>query len=281
MFEIKMHHIQTIVKDAGFGGTSPIIVKANNKEYILKTKEDGTLQKSLGIFNELLSYQLISYLNLNIAPQEIVYLLIDDNFIEMAQIAYNENIIKQESLENIKNSKGVNLGIEYINNAMDPLNKTVANKTFIKKLAYIDNYIMNCDRTKDNMNILQDKSNLKKYYAIDFGNALVDGVLYEKILEDGKECIDILTQGIFTNCNVTLSKRYFLKENIKKLVKKGYKNKEDIDTIRNILKEIINKFPPEWEPLEYKDCIIEIIALRMKNNKIFLANESNICPCLY
>lgn len=61
MLNIKLYPIQSIVKDAGFGGTKPIIVKANNKEYVLKTRDDGTDLKDLGIFNELLSYQLIEY----------------------------------------------------------------------------------------------------------------------------------------------------------------------------------------------------------------------------
>ena len=81
MRNIKLHHIQNIIGDAGFGGTCPIIVKANDKEYVLKTKEDGTNPKSLGVFNELLSYQLLEYLGTNIAPQEVVYLFIDDYFI--------------------------------------------------------------------------------------------------------------------------------------------------------------------------------------------------------
>lgn len=38
---MQLFRIQSIVKDAGFGGTSPIVVKANAKEYLLKTREDG------------------------------------------------------------------------------------------------------------------------------------------------------------------------------------------------------------------------------------------------
>lgn len=74
MLDVKPFRIQSIVKDAGFGGTCPIIVRANDKEYVLKTREDGTNPRSLGVFNELLSYQLIDHFKMNIAPQEIVYL---------------------------------------------------------------------------------------------------------------------------------------------------------------------------------------------------------------
>ena len=78
MLDVKPYHIQSIVKDAGFGGSCPIIVKANDKEYVLKTKDDGMNSLSLGVFNELLAYQLIDNLGINIAPQEIVYLYIEE-----------------------------------------------------------------------------------------------------------------------------------------------------------------------------------------------------------
>jgi len=278
MRDIKLYHIQTIVKDAGFGGTCPIIVRANNKEYVLKTREDGTNPKDLGVFNEALAYQLLSYLGLNIAPQEIAYLYIDDNFIEMAEVAQKEGIIKDESFEYIKESKGVNLGIEYLYNAMDPLEEVIRNDRFIKDIAHIDNYIMNCDRSKGNINILQDKSNQRKYYAIDFGNALADGKCYEKILSDK---LDIFEIGKFSNCNATQSGRYILKNDTQKLIKRGRKIKEDIATIRKKLNEIIDTFPPDWEPLRYKDAIIEVISARIKSANIFKVGHSNRCECLY
>ncbi len=278
MLNVKPYHIQNIVKDAGFGGTCPIIVRANDKEYVLKTREDGTNPRSLGVFNELLSYNLIDYFNMNIAPQEIAYLFIDDGFIEMAEIAYNGGVIKEESLEYIRDSKGFNLGIEYLHYAMEPLDGLVKNDSFIKNLAHIDNYVMNCDRAQDNINILQDKFNQKKYYAIDFGNALVDGILYQKIL-DGDT--DILTAGIFENCNVTQSGRYFLKLDTERLIKQGRRNKENISTIRNILGSIVDEFPPDWEPLVYKNVILDIIASRFKSKDIFKTHTGNKCRCLY
>lgn len=278
MLDVKPYRIQSIVKDAGFGGTCPIIVRANDKEYVLKTREDGTNPRSLGVFNELLSYQLIDHFEMNISPQEIVYLFVDDNFIEMAEIAYDSDVIKEESLKYIRDSLGFNLGIEYLHQAMEPLDGQINNDSFIKKLVHIDNYVMNCDRAEDNINILQDKVDQRKYYAIDFGNALVDGQLYQKIL-DGDT--GILTAGIFENCNVTQSGRYILKADTERLVKKGRQNKEDISTIRNILEVIVDEFPPDWEPLVYKDDILNVIAGRLKSKEIFKTNTSNRCNCLY
>lgn len=278
MFEMKLFPIQKIVKDAGFGASVPIIVQSNNKGYLLKTKEDGMQPYSLGIFNELLAYQLIDYLNYNIAPQEIVFLYIDDNFIEMAKVAYQEGLIKKESYDNIVKSLGVNIGIEYLHNAMEILNGEINNRNFIEDTVHLDNYIMNCDRTRKNMNILQDKNDLRRYYAIDFGNALSDGILYEKMLEDD---MDIFSTAKFSECNVTLSNRYVLKEETKKLVKQGKINKDSISKIRQILSDIIDSFPPDWDAIQYKNDIIDVIATRLKSRKIFNTAESAKCECLY
>ena len=278
MLAIKPYHIQSIVKDAGFGGTCPIVVKANEKEYVLKTREDGVNPKDLGVFNEALAYQLLNYLKINIAPQEIIYLYINDDFIDMAQTAYNENIIQVESLEYIKDSKGFNLGIEYLHNAMEPLSAIINNDKFIKDIAHIDNYIMNCDRSEDNINILQDTRDQRKYYAIDFGNALADGLCYEKI-RNGEA--DIFANGAYSHCNATLSGRYALKDDTQRLIKRGRNIKEDIDTIRQILADIIDDFPSDWEPKLYKSDIIDVVATRLKSRKIFEVKKASKCNCLY
>lgn len=275
---MKIFPIQKIVKDAGFGASVPIIIQANNKEYLLKTKEDGMQTHSLGIFNELLAYQLIDYLNYNIAPQEIVFLHIDSNFVEMAEVACREGLIQKESYENISKSLGVNIGIEYLYNTMEPLNGKIENKSFIEDIVHIDNYIMNCDRTQKNINILQDKSDLRRYYAIDFANALSDGILYERIIEDS---LDIFSTAKFSECNVTLSNRYVLKEEAKEFVKKGRINKDNISTIRQTLSDIIDMFPPDWVAIEHKDAIIDVISIRLKSRKIFSTEEDSKCECLY
>ena len=278
MLDIKPYHIQSIVKDAGFGGSCPIIVKANDKEYVLKTRDDGMNSLSLGVFNELLAYQLVDYLGINIAPQEIVYLYIDDDFIDMAEIACSERIIKDESLEYIKESKGFNLGIEYLHYAMEPLSEVINNDTFIKDIAHIDNYMMNCDRSKGNINILQDKLDQRKYYAIDFGNALADGMCFDMI-QKGKA--NVFNIGAYSNCNTTLSGRYILKNDTQRLIKRGRKIKEDIVIIRQKLADIIDTFPPDWEPILHKDAIIDIIATRLKSRKIFEVDDASKCKCLY
>jgi hypothetical protein len=277
MFDMKVFRIQKIVKCAGFGASAPIIIQANDKEYVLKTQEDGMQPKSVGIFNELLAYQLIDYLKYKIAPQEVVYLFIDENFIEMAKIAHDEGVIKKDSYENILESLGVNIGIEYLHHAMEALGN-IENDRFVTDIVHIDNYIMNCDRTDKNPNILQDKNDLRRYYAIDFGNALSDGVFYEKILNDDINSVSIVA---FTECNVTLSKRYILKDKTQKLIKKGRINKDSISTIELILENIIKEFPPEWEAVNHKNDIIDMLSKRLKSRKIFNQEEKYKCECLY
>lgn len=276
--EIPLLRISRIIGDAGFGASFPIIVLAEDgKEYILKTKEDDMQMNSLSIFNEVVAYKIIEYLGITISPQEIVYLYIDDSFLEMAKIAFNEKNIKKESLENIEASFGVNVGIEYLHNTMEPQGK-IENKSFLKDLAHIDNYIMNCDRASNNINILQDTRKHKVYYAIDFGNALSDGIngeLFPKIINDE---INELILGKASNCNITLSGAYSLKNDVQSIVKKPQKLKDDYTRIRLILTQIINEFPDEWEVLKYKDVVIDILARRMKSMKIFNLDEK--CDCI-
>ncbi len=138
---------------------------------------------------------------------------------------------------------------------------------------------MNCDRSEDNINILQDKNNTRRYYAIDFGNALADGIdgeLYNKIINDDT---GIFLEGKYSRCNVTLSGRYVLKNDVQSLIKKGRIIKHDLNTIRNTLHEIMDEFPNDWEPLKYRDVIADIIACRLKSREIF--NLSEDCKCLY
>lgn len=278
MRDIKLLTIQSIVGDAGYGGTCPIIVKANDKEYVLKTKEDGTNPKSLGIFNELLAYQLLEYLGTDIAPQEVVFLFINDDFIEMAEIACEVGGIKKESLDFIQDSLGVNIGIEYLHFAQDTRNLKIDNELFVKDIAHIDNYIMNCDRTEDNSNILQDTRNLKKYYAIDFGNALADAECYKKI-QNGEA--NIFITGAYSHCNATQSGRYLLRNDTKRLVKRGRYIKDNMVTVRQILADIINTFPSEWEPVLHKDAIVDVISTRLKSRKIFEVTDISKCKCIY
>jgi len=278
--ELNLLRIVSIIKPAGFGGSKPIIVTASDdKTYVLKTREDGTNPKDLGIFNELLGYQLHDFLDFNISPQNVCFFFIDDDFIEMAKNALDEGIIEQESYSYIEESKGINIGIEYIENAMEIINYTDLSNVFKKDTMRLDNYIMNYDRVKDsNPNILQDKHDKRKFYAIDYGNALADGILFEKI----KECdLDMFEAGKYSSCNALLSSKRYMFRNETGLM--NYKQlKENLGTIKDFLNGIIDEMPPQWEVLEYKEQLVEVIALRLLEKKIFSTNEDLVeCESLY
>ncbi len=280
MRELKLLRIKSIIKSAGFGGSKPIIVTGeNDKTYVLKTREDGTNPKDLGIFNELLGYQLHDFLDFNISPQDICYFYIDDDFIEMAENAFKQNIIEEESYSYIKESKGINIGIEYIENAMEIIDYKNLTKVFKQTTMQLDNYIMNYDRVKDsNPNILQDKSDKRKFYAIDYGNALADGILYQRIQETE---LDIFEAGKYSSCNALLSSRRYMFRDETSLM--NYKElKDDLDTISNFLSGIIEEMPQDWEVLVYKVQLVEVIALRLLEKKIFATNQNLVkCESLY
>ena len=274
MRDIRPLKIISIIKPAGFGGTKPIIVRAEDEKlYVLKTREDGTNPKDLGVFNETLAYLLHDEMGFGISPQNVCYLYIDDGVVDMVFDAYTQNIIEKESYEYIKDSKGFNVGVEYIEDAME-IKSEKMNKTFVRDTIRLDNYILNCDRVEGaNSNILQDKKDRRKYYAIDYGNALADAILYEKIVS-GEDISEHLL------CNLPKSSGRYIFKNSDELM--NYKKTtQSIDTFTQILLDLIATMPPDWEPLNYKEIIANAIAKRIKSKKIFDKADFIKCECLY
>ena len=274
MREIRPLKIISIIKPAGFGGTKPIIVRAEDEKlYVLKTREDGTNPKDLGVFNETLAYLLHDEMEFAISPQSVCYLYIDDDVVDMVFDAYTQSIIEKESYEYIKDSKGFNVGVEYIEDAME-IKSEKMNKTFVRDTIRLDNYILNCDRVEGaNSNILQDKKDRRKYYAIDYGNALADAILYEKIVS-GEDISEHLL------CNLPKSSGRYIFKNSDELM--NYKKTtQSIDTFTQILLDLIATMPPDWEPLNYKEIIANAIAKRIKSKKIFDKADFIKCECLY
>ena len=274
MREIRPLKIISIIKPAGFGGTKPIIVRAEDEKlYVLKTREDGTNPKDLGVFNETLAYLLHDEMEFAISPQSVCYLYIDDDVVDMVFDAYTQNIIEKESYEYIKDSKGFNVGVEYIEDAME-IKSEKMNKTFVRDTIRLDNYILNCDRVEGaNSNILQQKKDRRKYYAIDYGNALADAILYEKIVSGE----DISEQIL---CNVPKSSGRYIFKNSDELM--NYKKTtQSIDEFSQVLLNFIATMPPDWEPINYKEMIANAIAKRIKSKKIFDKADFIKCECLY
>ncbi len=253
-------YINEIKEVTSYGNSHPIIVKAeDNNTYVLKTRADGTLADKVdyGIFMETLSYKLLQKFGFKNIP-DIEYLIIDDDFIEDAEFKFGKstNDREQVALANIKSSKGLNLGVKWIDNSEKYIGNDLSNQ-FKKETINYDGYIMNSDRNKSNPNILYCRDDRKKY-LIDFGGAFEmlmafyviesDIALFEISKYYDKFCFD--NDYIFKNELDTV---------------RIMKNKITVDEIL----ELISELTSEWEPQKLKDEIAYIISQRVGNKEIF------------
>lgn len=255
-------HIDKIVSVTSYGNSHPIIVKAeDNYTYVLKTRSDGTLADKVdyGIFIETLTYKLLKKLGFKNIP-EIEYLIIDNGFIEDAELEFgtSKEDREQVALVNIKASKGLNLGVKWINNSEKYIGDDLS-KDFIKETINYDGYVMNSDRNQDNPNILYCRDDRKKY-LIDFGGAFEMLMAFYTIEDD--------------NTLFELPKYYnkFCYDN-------DYLLLDEVDTVSTIknkisrdeMIELIEELPSEWQPHKIKDEIAYIISQRVGNKEIFKA----------
>ncbi|MEA3288867.1 MAG: HipA family kinase [Campylobacterota bacterium] len=272
--KLKVLRVSSILgelKSGGVGSTLPLHIRASdNKEYVLKTRYNtNTIHKDLSIFSELLAHSLDKYFEFNLSPQKLVLLYVDETTQKIVEEAIEQEIITEdiEVLENIKNSFGFNLGIEYIKN-VDRVETTDMNKTFVKNIIHLDNYVINNDREESNPNILKSLSNQKDFYAIDFDNAFNTHLVMEDIIAN-----DLLKLQKAKECNITNDSKYLFSEQSKN-IKQGQKLSISEDEVLNIIDTI---FPEEWENiLKYKESISEIISARIGNKTIF-KREHNGC----
>ena len=253
-------HINSINQVTSYGISCPIVIKAeDNNTYVLKTRNDGILLDKVdyAIFMETLSYKLFNKFGIENIP-EIIYLIIDDDFIEDAEFKYasSKDEREQVALANIKASKGLNLGVKWIENTEKYIGKDFTKK-FIKETINNDGYIMNSDRNENNPNILYCRDDKQKY-LIDFGGAFEtldvfysiedDNVLFELPNYYSKFCYDndyLLLNEINT---VSTTQNQISKDEII---------------------ELIEELPDEWKPHKVKDEIAYIISQRVGNKEIF------------
>lgn len=253
-------YINEIKEVTSYGNSCPIIVKAeDNNTYVLKTRADGTLADKVdyGIFMETLAYKLLNKFGFKNIPQ-IEYLIIDDDFIKDAEykFAKSTNDREQVALANIQASKGLNLGVKWIENSEKYMDDDLS-KDFKKETVNYDGYIMNSDRNKSNPNILYCKDDRKKY-LIDFGGAFEtldafyvlesDTFLFKIPEYYNKFCFDA---------------DYLLIDEV-----------ESVTTIKNRItvhemNKLIDELPSDWEPHKLKDEIAYIISQRVGNKEIF------------
>lgn len=253
--------IKRVIGKTDFGGCKPVWIIANdNKEYLLKFRQDEN-EKDISNFNEYLGYQLDKIFDFNLSPQEIKFIMIDKSDIQLFQDAP----IDYESIQFAKKSIGLNIAIEKIPNAIKP--SFIDTKIVRKRIANLDNFILNSDRTKDNPNILY-STQTGKYHVIDYGLALLDHRVYNAL----KRFDDISAYEMkLRDCNVTAGEYYILKGEAKINFAMSFQD------IFAIVHKIILECPDDWEPLQFNIEIADLIANRILNKRLFLA--TNKCPC--
>ncbi len=253
--------IKRVVGKTDFGGCKPVwIIADDNKEYLLKFRQDGN-EKDISNFNEYVAYRLDKTLEFNVSPQEIKFIMIDESDIALFQNAP----IEYDSIKFAKQSIGINIAIEKIPNVIMPSYIDV--KAIRKKIANLDNFILNSDRTEDNPNILY-STQTGKYHVIDYGLALLDHRVYNAL----KRFDDISTYEMkLRDCNVTAGEYYILKGEAKINFAMSFQD------IFDIVHKIIVECPDDWEPLQFDVEIADLIANRILNKRLFLA--TNKCPC--
>lgn len=257
---MKTLHIAEIKEVIGYGNSHPLRVKTeDNSVYVLKTRRDGTLadKNDYGIFIETLSYKLLQKFDFRHIPQ-IAYLIIDDEFIEDAKDRFekSQNDREQVALANIIASKGINLGVKWIDNSEKFIGSDLG-KALTKETINYDGYVMNSDRSKSNPNILFCRDDNKKY-LIDFGGAFEMLMAFYTI--EGDNAIFDVTQFYDKFC---FDSDYLLNADI-----------DDIGVIKNKISKdemlaLIDELPSEWEPHKIKDEIAYILSQRVGNKEIF------------
>lgn len=161
------------------------------------------------------------------------------------------------ALNNILNSKGLNLGVKWIEDSEGVFDNIDEIPKYLYETAInFDAYVLNVDRSKSNPNVLFSNKD-KKFYLIDFGNAFDCLTIFEDIYQNG----DINLTKLFNK--VIFDEHYLFFKNISKSTKYNIKFLE-----KDIL-DIINKLPNDWKPNSIKEDIVKLLTNRIGNKEIF------------
>ena len=249
-----MLQIDKILETMPYGKTNPIKVKADDsKVYVVKFRSDGIARKDRSITNEFIAYRLLERLGWQIAPLKLELIIIDELAVELAESAD----IDPQSLTFIRESLGTNIAIPYIGNCEKALGE-IENKTFAKHVRTIDNILLNANRTDDNPNILKDQRAHNRYYAIDWGLAMDNMDVYRDI-QSG----DIGNRMMyFQTCNVVRRPEYLLRKNLSR-------TSLNLQEIEDIIHQVIDEIPSEWETYAQRAYLAEILCARAVSKKIF------------
>lgn len=267
MLEIKS--ISRIVRVMGYGMSCPIHIIANDgKDYILKTKiaqldDDDNIQISAKeLFTEIFSYLYLHTLGALHIPK-VCLLEVTDETLRLAQKFANGDDRQKQALQNLKHSKGLNLGVAYIENANKSFVVNDFAKVFIKRTINYDARLMNTDRDFGNPNILEDLSGEK--WLIDFGMAFDTLALLDNLTDKTLLLNDEPNESYFDKCCFGT---YIFSETIRHNTAHIQKALP-AETISNITHYVCNII--DLLDDNSKQCLAQIITKRQSSKRIFCA----------
>lgn len=259
--------ITRIVEVMGYGMSCPIhIIADDGKDYILKTKitqldDDNNLQISAKeLFTEIFSYLYLKELGASYIPNVCLLEITDDTLI-LAQKFTNGNDRQRQALQNLKYSKGLNLGVAYIKSASKIFSINSFAQEFIKKTINYDARLMNTDRDFDNPNILEDLSGKK--WLIDFGMAFDTLVLFDNfksqttMFAPNEIYFDKCCFGEYIFNEITRQHTAFIQKKI---------SLQNLKSIVNYISGIIDLLSDDD-----KEFLTQIITKRQSSKRIFCA----------
>ncbi|WP_147289242.1 MULTISPECIES: HipA family kinase [Helicobacter] len=262
--------INRIQRVMGYGMTCPLHIVANDgKDYILKTRiktfdsNDKPFTSSKELFAEIFSYLYLNALNASYIPK-FCLLEVNDETLSLAQkFANSQDEREKQAYENLKVSKGLNLGVEFILNASKPFTQINFTQEFKRLTINYDARLMNTDRSAENPNILKDSN--EKHWLIDFGLALDSLYLFEELVSK---------TGLFGANEIYFDKccfRDYLFNEIERKNIKHWRSKIDKVKLDNIIQnicKITHLFEAQSQEQEY---LAQIIAKREQSKRIFNA----------
>jgi hypothetical protein len=257
--EFKRLTIKQILKVASYGATYPIMVRANDNEvWLLKTVYNNTLfsHGCCHLFPEILAHIVADYTKITPYLQEIALIEVTDNTILMAGSALEQdNEANEQALRNLRQSKGTNFAVKWLDNADKPTHLDTLPKSLVNATILTDAILMNNDRSTINPNIIQSVSNHNPR-VIDFGLGLNGLSLCQLALE--------------ANANVAFQ---YAKTSV---FEPDYLFYNRLDTVafprktpsKNDMINAMKNIPEQWASQPVKDAIAELIAYRFKNKEI-------------
>lgn len=250
--------------------TCPLhIIADDGKDYILKTRiktfdsNDKPFTSSKELFAEIFSYLYLNALNASYIPK-FCLLEVNDETLSLAQkFANSQDEREKQAYENLKVSKGLNLGVEFILNASKPFTQINFTQEFKRLTINYDARLMNTDRSTENPNILKDSN--EKHWLIDFGLALDSLYLFEELVSK---------TGLFGANEIYFDKccfRDYLFNEIERKNIKHWRSKIDKVKLDNIIQnicKITHLFEAQSQEQEY---LTQIITKREQSKRIFNA----------